>query len=115
MAGPGRYSEKARKATIFTPAQRVSPTPRALSGVSPKNICRPANANGNVDGRNNKHYLLHDALLFAIVVSRKHAYFFGNTAIWKLCLICRWAATLGVGIRGAIVVGINRGFTACRG
>ena len=57
MADPGRYSGKARKGTTFTPGQKLSLIRHVLSIASPKNICRPVNANGSVGGQNNS--LLH--------------------------------------------------------
>jgi hypothetical protein len=64
MVGHGRYSEKPRTATTCIPALGVSLTLHALSGVSPKNISHPANANGSVGGHNDK---AHPGLAFSAV------------------------------------------------
>ena len=52
----GDIPKNRETATTCIPARRVSLTLHALSGVSPKNISYPANANGSVGGPNNRFY-----------------------------------------------------------
>jgi len=60
MEARGKCLEEAKKATIFTSEQRAFLTPRAWSGVGPRNIWHPAVAHGTMDGPSNNRRMVYN-------------------------------------------------------